>query len=145
LTAVAYTSTIWGAEYPSPHLHGQITLAMGSGERHDALSTTYSWGAEYNSRTRIQSGEGQVKLDALSSSVSRIQPNSGPLEVNLVTLRLTHQLPQFFSWRPDPQASSRCLSTRLEPVEGVCQSSVVSCVEQGEVIRCSTSPSGSSV
>ena len=30
----------------------------------------------------------------------------GPLEVDLFSSRLTHQLLQFFSWRPDPQAEA---------------------------------------
>jgi len=30
----------------------------------------------------------------------------GPLEVDLFASRLTHQLPRFFSWRPDPQAEA---------------------------------------
>ena len=34
----------------------------------------------------------------------RINNALGPLEVDLFASRLTYQLPQFFSWRPDPQA-----------------------------------------
>ena len=29
-----------------------------------------------------------------------------PLDVDLFASRLTHQLPRFFSWRPDPQAEA---------------------------------------
>ena len=34
----------------------------------------------------------------------RINNALGPLEVYLFASQLTYQLPQFFSWRPDPQA-----------------------------------------
>ena len=36
----------------------------------------------------------------------RIQELTGPLEVDLFASRLTRQLPQFFSWRPDPEATA---------------------------------------
>ena len=37
---------------------------------------------------------------------SQIQQVMGPLEVDLFASRLTHQLPRFYSWRPDPLAEA---------------------------------------
>ena len=36
----------------------------------------------------------------------RISQKWGPFAVNLFASRLTHQLPAYFSWRPDPQAAA---------------------------------------
>ena len=36
----------------------------------------------------------------------KINQTLGPLEVDLFASQLAHQLPQFFSWRPDPQAEA---------------------------------------
>ena len=35
---------------------------------------------------------------------NQIQFQMGPLEIDLFASRLTKQLPQFYSWRPDPEA-----------------------------------------
>lgn len=37
---------------------------------------------------------------------AQIQQVMGPLEVDMFASRLTHQLPRFFSWRPDPLAEA---------------------------------------
>ena len=37
---------------------------------------------------------------------SRINQSFGPLGVDLYATKLTHQLPRYFSWRPDPQAEA---------------------------------------
>lgn len=37
---------------------------------------------------------------------ARLQEKMGPLEVDMFASRLTHQLPRFFSWRPDPLAEA---------------------------------------
>ena len=37
---------------------------------------------------------------------SQIERRMGPLEVDMFASRLTHQLPRYFSWRPDPSAEA---------------------------------------
>jgi len=37
---------------------------------------------------------------------SQIEEKMGPLEVDMFASRLTHQLPRYFSWRPDPAAEA---------------------------------------
>ena len=37
---------------------------------------------------------------------SQIKEKMGPLEVDMFASRLTHQLPRYFSWRPDPAAEA---------------------------------------
>ena len=37
---------------------------------------------------------------------NQIQLQIGPLEIDLFASRLTKQLPQFYSWRPDPVAQA---------------------------------------
>ena len=138
-----------GHSIPSPHHHGQITLAVGPGQRHNALSTTHPRSAEHYSRPGIQSGEEQVRLDALSSSVQESLPDSGASGGRPVRLTADSPIATILQLETRPTGgSSRCISTGLGPVEGVCQSSVVlsgTCVEQGEITRGSTGPSGSSM
>ena len=37
---------------------------------------------------------------------NRINEIFGPLEIDLLASRLTHQLPRYFSWRPDPMVKA---------------------------------------
>ena len=103
-TAVAYINNLGGGgggggrdDIPDSHLHGQITLPVGPGKGHNTHSTAHSRSAEYNSRLQIQSGQGQFGIDDIPYGV----PEDS--WVDLFASRLTCQLPQFFSWRPDPQ------------------------------------------
>jgi len=149
-TAVAYINNLGGTV--SPVLASMArSLWLWALERDIMLSAQhiYSRGAEYNSRPQVQSGEGQVGLDAVSSSVSRIHPNPGPPVGRSVRLAIDSPTTTVLQLDTGPTGgSSRCISARLEPVEGVYQSSMVPSrmhVEQVEVTRCSTGPSGSSV
>ena len=68
-TAVAYINNLGGTA--SPVLTSMArSLWRWALERDIMLSAqhTYSRGAEYNSRPQVQSGEGQVGLDAVSST-----------------------------------------------------------------------------
>ena len=50
------------------------------------------------------------------------------LDVDVFASRLTHQIPHFFSWRPDPlveAVDSGCVATRWGPTERLCQLTVV--------------------
>jgi len=51
-----------------------------------------------------QQGITEVRLDAAPSRIPEDQRYAGALEIDLFASRLTYQLPQFFSWAPDPQA-----------------------------------------
>ena len=75
------------------------------GEGHLRTSTASSRQAERNSGRGVQSNEGQVRLDALPTSLSvcRLQAGPAPLEVDLFASRLSNQLPTVVSWRPDPK------------------------------------------
>ena len=95
-TAVAYMRECLQPSHPSH----EITVALGSGERHNDHSSTCTRGIQHSSRQRVQTGERQVRLDA------GLQGNQvlGSLEVDLFAYQLIHQLPLFFIWRPDPLA-----------------------------------------
>ena len=59
----------------------------------------------------IADGESRLERDKSDWMLSRgvfqkINLTLGPLEVDLFASRLTHQLPRFFSWRPDPLAEA---------------------------------------
>ena len=72
------------------------------GEGHLSTNTTPGREAERNSIQRLQSTEGQVRLDDLSKNLSHDRKLG--LEVDLFTSRVLTQLPTFVSWRPDPEA-----------------------------------------
>ena len=48
-----------------------------TGKGHNAHSAAHSGGIEYNCRLRIQSGKGQIGLNAIPHSAPEDQPNSG--------------------------------------------------------------------
>ena len=54
--------------------------------------------------SRVERG----RLDWMLSPVvfQKVNQTLGPLEVDLFASQLIHQLPRFFSWRPDPQAEA---------------------------------------
>ena len=83
-------------DWITAHINSQVTLARGSGEGQNALSSTH---VEHRDRLRIQHGEGQIGLDVGTGGVPKINQILGPLDVDLFASRLTHQLPWFFSWR----------------------------------------------
>ena len=118
-TAVAYINNLGGHSIPCPHHHGQITLAVGSGQRHNALSKTHSRSAEHYSRPGIQSGEGQVRLDALARSVQKSQPNSGPPGGRPVLLTVDSPIATVLQLETRPTGgSNRCISTGLGQLKG---------------------------
>ena len=73
-------------------------------EGHSPPSGASSGCAKHNSGRGIQSDERQVRLDARPESLQTIQARTGPLSIDLFASRLTTQLQNFFSWRPDPEA-----------------------------------------
>ncbi len=69
------------------------------------------------------------------------------LQVDLFASRLTHQLHDYVSWRPDPYAMAICIHPRLDKVQWVCQPTLESnrqspntCqTSEGKTGNCSTS------
>jgi len=138
-----------GNSVPNSHLHGQITLAVGSGERHNDLSTAYSRSAEHDSRPGVQGGERQIRLDALSSSVPESEPDPGPPGSGPVRVQANSPTTTLLQLETRPTGrGSRCLSAELEPAEGLCQPSMVpggTGTEQGEDTGSSIGPDSSSL
>uniref|UniRef100_A0A1X7THM9 Uncharacterized protein n=1 Tax=Amphimedon queenslandica TaxID=400682 RepID=A0A1X7THM9_AMPQE len=74
-------------------------------EGHTSDSTTSTGERDSNSRQRVESDEGSLRLDAQSGDLPRDE-KFPCLEINLFATRLSHQLPRFYSWRPDPLAEA---------------------------------------
>ena len=73
-------------------------------EKHLPTGRTSAREGQSNGRSGIKIKEGLLRLDAESSGV---QPNPAPdgaTRIDLFASRLTKQIPQFYSWRPDPEA-----------------------------------------
>ena len=127
LTAVASINNVGGKRggdcILSAHIDGQISLAVGSRERCNALSPAHSRYAKHDSRLQVQSGEGQVRLDAVSRSVSEDQPISETPGGRLVRLTVNSSTTHSSSVGGQISGrSSRCFPTGLEPIEGIRQS-----------------------
>ena len=69
------------------------------------VGTTSTWAPECGSRPGISSNQRFQRLETQSDSVSGTFQNGGPFQVDLFASRLTHQLPIFASWKPDPLAA----------------------------------------
>ena len=75
-----------------------------NGQHHcNSLHQQTGWNSVPRTELPDQGPEGQNRLEALPRSLC---PNQmfGPLKVNLFASRLTHKLPNYVSWRPDPGA-----------------------------------------
>ena len=72
-------------------------------ERDPIDGTTPTREGECQSRHGVESDEGLLLNPLVFQQIMRHFPY---LEVNLFATRLTHQLPRFYSWRPDPVAEA---------------------------------------
>jgi len=83
---------------------------------------------QYNSRSRISINKGSLRLAWILNPqiFSQIQRQMGPLQIDLFASWLTKQLPNFYSWRPDPEAIAvDAFNQDWASDEGICQPSVV--------------------
>ena len=96
----------WGDCVIISDLSGKISVAVGPRERHCLDSPAYSRGAQQGSRLRVKASEDRTDWMLAHQVFQKINQIFGPLEVDLFVSRLTHQLPRFFSWRPDPLAEA---------------------------------------
>ena len=76
-------------------------------DRHISLTAEHLPGKE----NQIADEESRIVRDQCDWMIhpnlfAQIQQEMGPLEVDLFASRLTHQLPCFYSWRPDPLAEA---------------------------------------
>ena len=105
-TAKSYINHIGGTH--SPTLNA-IALSIWNWclERHLHLSAEYLPGVE-NQIADAESRHSEDRCDWMLHPQMFEQINSlmGPLDVDLFASRLTHQLPKFFSWKPDPEAEA---------------------------------------
>ena len=69
------------------------------------LLAQHLWGV-LNTRVDIESRVMKDRSDWKLNPIvfQQINQRLGPMEVNLFASRLTHQLPDYASWRPDPMA-----------------------------------------
>ena len=96
----------WGHCIISSDLSGEISVAVGL-ERDIALTAQHIPGVSNkvaDSESRLQKDQTDWML--AHEVFQKINQIFGPLEVDLFAFRLTHQLPHFFSWRPDPLAEA---------------------------------------
>ena len=93
-----------GHTLPSVELTGSSDVEMVPGSPHFPNSRTPARQGESDSRRGIQGSERSLRLDDTSKSFFPDTVSDG--SVDLFASRLTHQLPRFFSWRPDPLAEA---------------------------------------
>ena len=105
-TAVAYINNLGRTVSPSL-ISLAKTLWLWALER-DILLTAQHIPGISNAVADLESRLERDKSDWMLAHVvfQRINQTFGPLEVDLFATRLTHQLPRFFSWRPDPLAEA---------------------------------------
>ena len=78
-----------------------ISMDVGTSEGHNADSPTHTRHIQLCSGCGVQNNQGS-QLNPLV--FNRINEIFGPLEIDLFASQLIHQLPRYFSWRPDPLA-----------------------------------------
>ena len=90
-------------------------------ERNIFLIAQHLGCTKHHSGQRVQGHEGQVRLEIEPNHLPTDQPEVGPLEVDLFASRLTHQLPDYASWRPDPMAmTTDAFTMNWAQVKGYC-------------------------
>ena len=105
-TAVAYINNLGGTVSPQLTTLAK-TLWMWALQRDITLTAQHIPGvsnivADTESRTVRDRTDWKLSPEIFS----QINQIFGPLEVDLFASRLTHQLPRYFSWRPDPLAEA---------------------------------------
>ena len=143
-TAVAYVNNLGGTVSPQLTTLAK-TLWMWALQRDITLTAQHIPGvsnivADTESRTVRDRTDWKLSPEIFS----QINQIFGPLEVDLFASRLTHQLPRYFSWRPDPLAEA----TDAFRQDWVCQPTLVPYGESSESSDGTGSPdrpSGSSV
>ena len=139
-----------GGDYVThPHLLGKDPVALGSGERHYDHSPTHTRCVQWDSRHRVQAGERQIGLDAVSGSIPENQSGPGTIGGGPLCLQVDPPTASFLQLETrSPSGSSGCIPARLERGERFCQSSVVSdrtCSQQNSITRSSGGTGGPSV
>ena len=133
----------------SPHFPGEISVALGSGERYHHHSSTYSRCIQWDSRRRVEAGERQIRLDAFSGGISENQSDLGTFGGGPVCLQIDPPTTLVFQLETRSSGrSSGCISARLEQGERLCQPSVVpdrTRSQQDSVTGSSSNSSGPSV
>ena len=77
---------------------------MVSPEGDNNQGQTLDRGGECHGRLSVKAFEGQDRLDAEFQHIQLFERS--PFQVDLFVTRFSRQLPQFFSWRPDPEAEA---------------------------------------
>ena len=92
--------------FPLPLHASKTNLAVVHVPEHPSSCQSPTWTSQYSGRQRVQGTTGQMGLANPSKIFLKINQILGPLTIDLFASRLTQQLPAYFSWRPDPQASA---------------------------------------
>ena len=105
-TAVAYINNLGGTVSPSLSSLAKM-LWLWALER-DILLTAQRIPGVPNAVVDLKSRLERDKSDWILAHIvfQKINQTFRPLEVDLFATRLTHQLPRFYSWRPDPLAEA---------------------------------------
>ena len=105
-TTVAYVNHL-GGTHSSELNNLSMDLWMWAMQRNIFLTAEYLPGvtnivADEESRTARDRCDWMIHPQIFA----HLQRKMGPIEVDMFASRLTHQLPRFFSWRPDPLAEA---------------------------------------
>ena len=80
----------------------QTNLAVVHAPEHFTSGQSPTWTSEHSHRQGVQGITGQMGLATPAQNLLQNQSDMGTSDNR--SMRLTHQLPAYFSWRPDPQA-----------------------------------------
>ena len=90
-----------GNDLPTAILPSERAMALVHGEEHSPQSVAPSRRAQHHSSRVMKDRSDWMLCPAIFHQINQ---RLGPLEMDLFASRLTHQLPAYVSWRPDPMA-----------------------------------------
>ena len=88
----------------TPHSIGTRHMALCSRQEHGDISNSCSRKMKSHSRGRVQDLLQFNRIDDRSQSVKRITKHLGFPVVDLFASQISHQTPEFVSWKPEPGA-----------------------------------------
>ena len=89
------------AMQPSP---GNLGIVLAKTD--NTAGRTSAEPTQLSDRFRVQDTKGSIRLDDQLCGVSTNPTLFWPLQIDLFASCLTKELPQYYSWRPDPEAAA---------------------------------------
>ena len=93
---------VWGHSLPRAEQTHQRAMVVVPGEGYNTTSEPPSRCPQLHSRRRVACDAGQIRQVAMPQGFQQDQYQTGQLQVDSFASRLTHQLSNYASWRPDP-------------------------------------------